>query len=173
MATRRKTTTTSTTMTTAGARKATPAGRSAKSSPTRKSSRAATPEQASAAPPPPAAAAVEKRAQPQPIEPAPAKQAPVAEDTRFKRPDLIDAVADKTALKRGDAKIVLELVLQELGHALDRNEELVLPPLGKLMVKKRKPDADGPDVLTVKIRRPQTGPQAGGESPLADPGEDG
>jgi DNA-binding protein HU-alpha len=94
-------------------------------------------------------------------------------DPRFKRPDLIQAVSERTALKRSDAKVVLELVLEELGKALDANEELVLPPLGKLMVKKRKPDEDGPDILTVKIRRPRETAPATGESPLADPGEDG
>ena len=105
-------------------------------------------------------------------------------DSRFKRPDLIEAINKRTALKRSDAKIVLDLVLDELGKALDRNEELVLPPLGKLMVKSRKPDADGPDILTVKIRRPRDAGEAGdeegdkeageaGDNPLADPGEDG
>jgi len=95
-----------------------------------------------------------------------------ADDTRFKRGNLIEAVAERTALKRSDAKVVLELVLEELGRALDANEELVLPPLGKLMVKKRKPDADGPDILTIKIRRPRTEDADTGESALADPDED-
>lgn len=94
-------------------------------------------------------------------------------DTRFKRADLIEAVAERTALKRSDAKVVLELVLEELGKALDRNGELVLPPLGKLSVKRRKPDADGPDILTVKLRRPGPAGAKDGESPLADPDEDG
>jgi len=94
------------------------------------------------------------------------------DDPRFKRGDLIEAVAERTSLKRSDAKVVLELVLDELGRALDRNEELVLPPLGKLIVKKRKPDADGPDILTLKIRRPRTDGAEAGESPLADPDED-
>lgn len=170
MATSRKSTTK------ASPRKSTPAGRAGKTSPTRKSTRAAGSDKPDTAPPP-AAAAAEKRAQLRAVESAPAvaPAEPVAasDDTRFKRPDLIEAVAEKTALKRGDAKIVLELVLQELGRALDENEELVLPPLGKLMVKKRKPDADGPDVLTLKLRRPGPATAKGGESPLADPDEDG
>ena len=94
-------------------------------------------------------------------------------DTRFKRPDLLEAVSERTAMKRSDAKVVLDLVLEELGKALDRNDELVLQPLGKLMVKNRKPDADGPDILTIKLRRPRPGSGAADESPLADPGEDG
>ncbi len=94
-------------------------------------------------------------------------------DTRFKRADLIEAVAERTALKKSDAKVVLDLVLEELGRALDRTDELVLPPLGKLSVKRRKPDADGPDILTLKLRRPGPSGSKGDESPLADPDEDG
>lgn len=140
---------------------------------------AAGPKRRRSAPSAGADAPVEQTRVPRPVaavDDAPDVVPTAAADPRFKRPDLIEAVAERTALKRADAKVVLELVLQELGRALDENEELVLPPLGKLMVKKRKPDADGPDILTVKIRRPRDGvgeTQAEGESPLADPGEDG
>jgi hypothetical protein len=108
-------------------------------------------------------------------EPAEAKAAakPEGGDGRFKRTDLIEAVAERTALKKADAKVVLDLVLEELGRALDRTDELVLPPLGKVSVKRRKPDADGPGVLTLKLRRPGPGSAKGDESPLADPDEDG
>ncbi|PWK62744.1 HU family DNA-binding protein [Roseicyclus mahoneyensis] len=94
-------------------------------------------------------------------------------DPRFKRADLIEAVAERTALKKSDAKLVLDLVLEELGRALDRTDDLILPPLGKLSVKRRKPDADGPGILTLKLRRPGSGASKGDESPLADPDEDG
>jgi hypothetical protein len=119
-------------------------------------------------------AAVEPVAAPIEVQKAPkASKGDDAADTRFKRTDLIEAVAERTALKRSDAKVVLELVLEELGKALDHNGELVLPPLGKLSVKRRKPDADGPDILTVKLRRPGPAAAKDGESPLADPDEDG
>lgn len=114
--------------------------------------------------------AVETRAEPAEAE-APAK--PEGGDGRFKRADLIEAVAERTALKKADAKVVLDLVLEELGRALDRTDELVLPPLGKVSVKRRKPDAEGPGVLTLKLRRPGPAGAKGGESPLADPDEDG
>lgn len=159
-----------------GTRKATPAGRKSRTTPARTTPDTATgPEAERRA----HLRAVEVTGQAEPEAPtaegAEPKSVPAAEDedTRFKRPDLIEAVSERTALKRADAKVVLELVLDELGRALDRNEELVLPPLGKLMVKKRKPDADGPDILTVKIRRPRDTGGQGGETPLADPGEDG
>jgi hypothetical protein len=94
-------------------------------------------------------------------------------ETRFKRNDLIEAVTQRSKLKKSEAKLVVELVLEELGRALDRTEELVVPPLGKLSVKRRKPDADGPAVLTIKLRRPGPSGAKGDESPLADPDEDG
>jgi len=122
----------------------------------------------------PMAAQVDTEARaPQETAPATGAEGDAAQDTRFKRPDLIEAVAERTSLKRADAKVVLELVLEELGRALDTNEELVLPPLGKVMVKKRKPDDDGPDILTIKIRRPRPASGGTGETPLADPGEAG
>ena len=120
------------------------------------------------------AVAVADIAAPPPELAPPKDEAP--QDGAFRRADLIAAVSERTAMKRSDAKIVLDLVLQELGRALDERDDLALPPLGKLSVKKRKPDADGPGLLTVKIRRPRAGGKdAGGqgESPLADPDEDG
>jgi hypothetical protein len=170
MATSRKTTTTAKTPKAAKATpaKATPAG------PKRRST--AKTEKPAAAP----EAAPEARPHLRAVAPVPeAAKAPelpkadAAGDTRFKRTDLIEAVAQRTALKRGDAKVVLDLVLEELGRALDRTDELVLPPLGKLSVKRRKPDAEGPDVLTLKLRRPGPATAKAGESPLADPDEDG
>ena len=147
-------------------RKSTPAGRKARTSPTRKSTGAAdAPSEARAK-----LRAVETV--PEPAE-ATAAEAEGTQDGRFKRPDLIEAVSARSALKRSDLRVVVELVLDELGKAIDANEELVLPPLGKVMVKKRKPDEDGPDILTVKIRRPDAGSDAQGTSPLADPDEDG
>ena len=163
--------------------KATPAGRKGRTSPTRKSTRGkATPEGAVDAADAAAVAPDATRAHLRAVTDSDAEAttpAAAGDDGRFKRGDLIEAVCEKTSLKRSDARIVLDLVLQELGRALDRNEDLVLPPLGKLMVKKRKPDADGPDILTVKIRRPAAGSDGagagagdGGETPLADPDED-
>lgn len=166
----------------AGSRKSTPAGRKGRTSPTRKSSRTGdkAPPAARAAAERPLLRAVGSEPVPSPAGVAQAEDAaaPVpagddAPDARFRRSDLTEAVSRRTALKRADAKVVLELVLDELGKALDANDELVLAPLGKLMVRNRKPDASGPAMLTVKIRRPRATGEKGGESPLADPDEDG
>ncbi len=89
----------------------------------------------------------------------------------FRRPDLIQAVADRTALKRSDAKAVLELVLEELGNALDGRDELVLPPLGKLSVKNRRAANNGAH-LTLKLKRPGAKPSTTAQTALAEPDGD-
>ncbi|NKX46464.1 HU family DNA-binding protein [Roseicyclus persicicus] len=156
-----------------GVGKATPAGR------TRRVPRAKVP---APKPDPAPETAAARRAHLRAVETAeaadPETAAPAApDDGTVRRSDLIEAVAARTALKRSDAKVVIDLVLDEIGRALDRSDELALTPLGKLSVKKRKPDASGPDILTVRVRRPRdAGAEAGadgGETPLADPGEDG
>jgi hypothetical protein len=56
-------------------------------------------------------------------------------------------------MRRADLKVVMELVLEEMGKMLDAGDELVLPPLGKLSVKKRVAKRGGGDMLTVKLKR--------------------
>lgn len=93
------------------------------------------------------------------------------DDDRLKRPDLIEAVAKRVSLKRSEAKMVFDVVLDEIGKALDASDEVVVPPLGKLMVKKRL-EKPGGDMLTLKLKRAATDPAAGDVAPLADPEED-
>lgn len=101
--------------------------------------------------------------------------ADAANDTenRFKRQALLEAVCAKTPIKRSDAKTLVDLVLDELGRAIDVHDELILPPLGKFAIKRRNTEAAGGDILTIKLKRM---PEAGGtssETPLAAPREDG
>jgi nucleoid DNA-binding protein len=93
---------------------------------------------------PPSAAA-------QPSTPTPTPTPTVTE--RARRGDLLDAVAERSPMRRADLKVVMELVLEEMGKLIDDGDELVLPPLGKLSVKKRVPRAGGGDMLTVKLKR--------------------
>lgn len=72
---------------------------------------------------------------------------------RARRGDLLDAVAARCPTKRPDAKLVMDLVLEEMGRLLEERDELVVPPLGKLTVKKRQ-DRPGGAMLTVKLKRP-------------------
>lgn len=95
---------------------------------------------------------------------------PVVDD-RLKRPDLIEAVAKRVSLKRSEVKMVFDVVLDEIGKAMDASDEVVVPPLGKLMVKKRMEKPNG-DMLTVKLKRAAADPAAGDVAPLADVDED-
>ena len=94
-----------------------------------------------------------------------------ADDDRLKRPDLIEAIAKRVSLKRSEAKMVFDVVLDEIGKALDASDEVVVPPLGKLMVKKRL-EKPGGNMLTIKLKRADADPAAGDVAPLADVDED-
>ncbi|WP_166486128.1 HU family DNA-binding protein [Jannaschia sp. CCS1] len=106
-----------------------------------------------------------------PNAPMPAAAASASDDDRLKRPDLIEAVAKRVSLKRSEAKMVFDVVLDEIGKALDASDEVVVPPLGKLMIKKRV-EKPGGDMLTVKLKRAEADPAAGDVAPLADPIKD-
>ncbi len=119
------------------------------------------------------------RAASTPIEPvstpAPTPEPTGASDANaeaLRRPDLIQAVADRVSLKRSEAKMVFDVVLDEIGKALDANEEVIVPPLGKLMVKKRLDKPNG-QMLTMKLKRAQADPTAGDVAPLAKADEEG
>lgn len=107
-----------------------------------------------------------------------AKESPVAvaaaPDTRFKRQALLDAVCAKAPIKRTDAKTLIDVLLDELGRAIDSNDELILPPLGKLSIKRRNTEGAGGDVLTIKLKRANDAGAGGGdkETPLAAADED-
>lgn len=105
------------------------------------------------------------------VTPAAAPADTPAADDRLKRPDLIEAVAKRVSLKRSEAKMVFDVVLDEIGKALDASDEVVVPPLGKLMVKKRM-DKPGGDMLTLKLKRAKADPAAGDVAPLADADQD-
>ena len=56
-------------------------------------------------------------------------------------------------MRRADLKVMMELVLEEMGKLLDDGDEVVLPPLGKLAVKKKRVERPGGDMLTIKLKR--------------------
>jgi nucleoid DNA-binding protein len=98
------------------------------------------------------AAPVKAQSEPPAVMPT-GSAAPDADRTeRVRRGDLLDAMAERSPMRRADLKVVMELMLEEMGKLLDNGDEVVLPPLGKLMVKKRVP-RDGGDILTVKLKR--------------------
>jgi nucleoid DNA-binding protein len=93
---------------------------------------------------------------PEPAAVAPDPAAAAPEAARARRGDLLDAVVERSPMRRPDLKPVVELVLEEIGRLLDAGEEVVVPPLGKLSVKKRVAKSGG-DLLTLKLKRPAPG----------------
>ncbi|MEM6609599.1 MAG: HU family DNA-binding protein [Pseudomonadota bacterium] len=82
----------------------------------------------------------------------------VENDQVFKRNDLLDAVAARSAMARSDLRAVIELVLDEVGGALTSGHDLALAPLGRIKVQKRK-STDGAEVMTLRLRRKSETPE--------------
>ncbi|MBW6417309.1 HU family DNA-binding protein [Celeribacter sp. PS-C1] len=73
----------------------------------------------------------------------------------LKKKDLIAKVCEASGVKRSEAKKVIEATLKELGDALQREEELNLPPLGKMSVNRVR-EGSGAHIVVAKLRRPKT-----------------
>ncbi len=84
----------------------------------------------------------------------------------MRRKELIERVAELTGGKKKDLREIVEAVLEVLGEALTKGEELNLPPLGKAKVNRQR-DLTSGQVLIVKLRRPGPGGDSA-TSPLAD-----
>ncbi|MCW1951854.1 MAG: HU family DNA-binding protein [Octadecabacter sp.] len=78
---------------------------------------------------------------------------PVVAGAPLKKPELIERVMAETGMKKKDVKPVVEAMLTVLGRALTKGEDLTVPPLGKLMVKRTK-EAANATIVTVKLRHP-------------------
>jgi nucleoid DNA-binding protein len=55
-------------------------------------------------------------------------------------------------VKKRDAKPVIEAALDVLGEALADSRELILPPLGRFVVRKQRQNPNG-RVITLKLRQ--------------------
>ncbi|MGD9919608.1 MAG: HU family DNA-binding protein [Paenirhodobacter sp.] len=91
----------------------------------------------------------------------------------LRKKEFLERVVAASGAKRAVARSVTEAVLKELGAALSQGENLVLPPLGKVRVKKQV-DRSGGEMLQVNIKRATGSSEAeeGGEktddTPLAE-----
>ena len=85
---------------------------------------------------------------------------PIAE--MFKRRDLIQAVSERADLKKSDVREFVDLVLDEMSKALTEGKELILPPIGKITIKRRTAQTNG-DMLVAKIKL-KTREEAGADS---------
>lgn len=84
----------------------------------------------------------------------------VRQDLKLKA--LVDAVSARSAVKKKDARAVIEAALDEIGRALSSGQGFALPPLGKGKVNRQKDGGKG-EVLVVKIRRGGPVEEAGAE----------
>jgi DNA-binding protein HU-alpha len=96
---------------------------------------------------------------------------PVVSAPEMKKVELVDAVVERSGIKKKDAKPAIEAALAILGEALADGRDLNLRPLGKVKVQRTKEMANG-SVLTVRIR--QASPKVEDDtspSPIADAAE--
>lgn len=77
---------------------------------------------------------------------------PVVSGPVMRKKELIDAVVERSGIKKKDAKPVVEAMLAVLGEALADNRELNIQPLGKIKVRRAKQMQNG-RVLVTKIRQ--------------------
>jgi nucleoid DNA-binding protein len=84
--------------------------------------------------------------------------------------DLVDAVAKRTGSSKKDGKAAVVATLATLIAALQRGDDLNVPPLGRVRVAKAA-DKDGAQVLTLKLRLGGPGKSDAKEA-LADDSED-
>lgn len=76
----------------------------------------------------------------------------VVSDPAFKKKELIDAVTERSGIKKKDAKPVIEAMLAVLGETLAEGPEMNLQPLGKVKINRSK-DVQGGKVFITKIRQ--------------------
>ncbi|WP_245540878.1 HU family DNA-binding protein [Octadecabacter antarcticus] len=91
----------------------------------------------------------------------------VVADAPIKKPEFIDRVMAETGLKKKDVKPVVEAMLAVLGRALIAGEELIVPPLGKVMINRSKQVANA-TIINIKLRHPN-GNRVKNNAPDADP----
>ncbi len=80
----------------------------------------------------------------------------------FKLKALVAAVSARSAVKKKEARAVIEATLEEIGRALSAGQGFALPPLGRGKVNRQKDGGKG-EVLVVKIRRGGPVAEAGAE----------
>ena len=92
--------------------------------------------------------------------PAPVKATPLAavvtDDGPIKKGALLDQVVERSGVKRSDAKLVVEALFAVMGETLINEDDMQLPPLGKLKVIKTKDVGKGAKAITLKLRTPNT-----------------
>lgn len=89
-------------------------------------------------------------AQPKPV--VVTEKTNVVSDPALKKKELIEAVTERSGIKKKDAKPVIEAMLAVLGQTLADGREMNLQPFGKVKINRAK-DVQGGKVLITKIRQ--------------------
>ena len=77
----------------------------------------------------------------------------------LRKRELINLVVTRSGIKKKDAKPVVEAVLATLGEALADGRELILPPMGRMMIRKERMVANA-RIMTLKVRQSTGSPSA-------------
>jgi nucleoid DNA-binding protein len=80
----------------------------------------------------------------------------VTDDGPIKKGPLLDQVVERSGVKRSDAKLVAEALFAVMAENLINEDDMQLPPLGKLKVVKSKDVGKGAKAITLKLRTPNT-----------------
>lgn len=90
---------------------------------------------------------------------------PSLADPAIKKKELIDAVVERSGIKKKDAKPVIEAMLAVLGKTLAEGREMNLQPLGKIKVNRSK-EVQGGTVLIAKVRQSNRVIESAVEAPV-------
>ena len=71
-----------------------------------------------------------------------------------KKKDFVDRAVLRSGVKKADARTAIEAALAVLAEALERGEDLVLPPLGRLKVTRAKVGPKGKQLI-LKLSLPK------------------
>ena len=130
---------------------------------TKSTTRTATGSQSSIQPKAAAKTATLRKSPPKPASKAApvvvTQSAPVVGMPDLKKIDLIDAVVERSGIKKKFAKPVIEAALAVLGETLAEGRSLNLRPLGKVKIQRTKDVSNG-KVMTVRVRQPLEQPKA-------------
>lgn len=89
----------------------------------------------------------------------------------MRKKELLETVVERSGVKKKDAKPVVDSILAILGEALADNRELILPPFGRVKVRREKVMSNG-RMMVVKVRQ-STGTPGGKAGKDDDDSDDG
>lgn len=71
-----------------------------------------------------------------------------------KKKDFVDRIVTRAGLRKADARAAIDATLSALAEALERGEDLVLPPLGRVKVTREKAGPKGKQLI-LKLSLPK------------------